>query len=398
MSRKRKVDEEALLKDFFANDLRALRLDPAKIEMVLSRFRYENFPQAIAARTRRGRTIITWTGVVALGLLAFWMIPRISSGSAWSSSSANSVALPGDATGLVPAARLSSLTNLAMSSHGHRLWALGHEPGHWTLYESGDRGHAWKSVLAIQGERWAKPALGFFGANRGWLLVPSVSREWAARATLDGGNRWNPVTLPRSAALFRGIGVSAPVSSRIYLWLSSGPSSNPVQLYEASGAGHPWTVIRSAGLPDTISSLWFSSKEVGYLVPGVNDGLMQTADGGYRWSLAPATNGGALSSRALSAAPRPPSTSIARMSFSPMGSWQFLHGLADFVTPHVGFLYQRGFLWRTSNGGTTWHRKASLPFPGIPRALAFTNALNGYAISAGGQLWMTQNGGVSWVR
>ncbi|MGC8472136.1 MAG: WD40/YVTN/BNR-like repeat-containing protein [Acidimicrobiales bacterium] len=220
---------------------------------------------------------------------------------------------------------------------------------------SSDSGRTWRALeLPPEPFRIAQTAFG-----RGGTLVVA---EWADHegdvsndpgvllVSADGGASWKTTTLPCPADYRLGGQLSLAPSSRTIWMVCSGAGAvgtRPNVVYRSTDMGASWKAESSygpgsgttlpPGAPDrTIQVLVARSSTEAWVLETSQGGLLATSDGGRSWhAMAPKVD------RAIAT----------------------LRDTLDMVTPNDAYLAAhayspayRGGLWRTEDGGRSWHR------------------------------------------
>ena len=237
---------------------------------------------------------------------------------------------------------------------GNRVYAGG---ASGTLLRSDDAGATWSSVRTgllddIQVVREITPDSVIFAG------------KCALRRTDDGGV--TVIRLPWGSSddscAAQIVSVSFPTSTTGYLLLTDGT----VEM--TSDGGDSWRKQTSAGAPDQVRDIWFTTPSDGVLSAGAR--IYHTTDGGQSWTPVKTATNGAL------------------FTF-------------DFVDATHGFAVgTKTDMYATTDGGATWN---AVPSDGSTnaddlRGLTCADVSTCIASDAsGGQLLRTQNGGTTWV-
>ncbi|MDA8218521.1 MAG: YCF48-related protein [Dehalococcoidales bacterium] len=312
-------------------------------------------------------------------------------------------------SGPSPAASLSAaLRSLHMVSPTTG-WALaGNE-----ILRTTNGGSLWSNVTPPAVRPTAGPlahtalAAKFLDANRGWVAAaaetPGVVTVFR---TEDGGRTWSGAELPDNVIAGAPIlGMYLQFADSNHGWLmiepDHGMNSSPGVLYATTDGGVTWTEVASVGgegnLPFGGAVSLHGDGDgwvVGAPVSTINLSLYQTHDGGHTWQQQELQLPSSLSAGSLSVVTPPTFFSPGeKAGILPVTYVPDSLKAIDFVT----------VIYRTSDGGQTWH--SGVP---VPEGIAtFANPQDGWVWSPEprdsgstaplqGKLLRTHDGGQSW--
>jgi photosystem II stability/assembly factor-like uncharacterized protein len=270
-------------------------------------------------------------------------------------------------------------------SHG---WLARGTNGQGELLVTDDGGTSWKKQYTSE---FAPQLIQFVDANNGWLAgcaVPvglSSDCETQLLATRDGGNTWTPAT---SAPVIQGKVVAIGFVSQQDGWVLGAPG----QLLRTQDGGTRWESVPVLDGVTTPVSLQRLDEHIGWVL--TKDAVLATRDGGATWTTAA----------------------------NPCNAMQpivVLPGQMSFSDEHVGWIgcdipigagTTAGALYRTGDGGATWHLVGLTPelstalpagagtVPAGIEGLDFLNEQDGWFACgcAYSGLWRTHNGGHDW--
>jgi photosystem II stability/assembly factor-like uncharacterized protein len=141
-------------------------------------------------------------------------------------------------------------------------------------------------------------------------------------------------------------------------------------ILRSTNAGQAWE-FESTGFTDKLLSLCFVSDNSGYAT-GVDGKIYHTTDGGLTWPLLPTNITVGL-------------------------------GKVQFINPDTGWVASSHYIYRTTNGGSSWVEQLYLPSSGdIITDVEFVKGLPGepvYGYATGGlqSFWKTTDGGETWT-
>ncbi len=283
------------------------------------------------------------------------------------------------------------------------------EGGGSEVRRSRDEGENWTTVAASRGDGWIPVAAELRGAAEAWVTFQdptdsTIHAPTRLRHTEDGGRSWSDVDgeFTRPAAVRFGDAERAwLVTTDRTLWFTEDRGSTWVP--QTTPAGQPWLLVPagttgSAWLADT-SDLYRTDDWGQTWIPtapaadcntvvdlfalddqhawtyGHRAGACATTDGGQSWTYAYA---GGLDS----------------LSEAWFEDLVFLDPLTGFATD-AGPMGSQANLWSTTDGGSSWQRRGSVPTVGTQ--IAFVDPSTGWIASYEG-LWRTEDGGDTWTR
>lgn len=219
--------------------------------------------------------------------------------------------------------------------------------------------------------------------------VGTLTTELRLYRTADGGEQWNPVTLP-AAAPKKVCGLYAVDQSVIYGSGTNDPGDGAA-IIKSSDGGNSWTAIDMSAHASSLIDIFFQTRERGWVVGGFSDKthptyddvkpvILFTEDGGTTW--------------------------VDRLK--DMRS-QFVEGTwgwkIQFLNDQLGFVslenMTQAFILKTEDGGKTWS-KFSVPGNANIEGIGFLDSSNGWVGGwgdedfASGKSSVTNDGGQSW--
>jgi photosystem II stability/assembly factor-like uncharacterized protein len=227
---------------------------------------------------------------------------------------------------------------------------------------------------------WADERVGWAGT-----LTPDLRLY----QTVDGGEQWNPVTLP-AAAPKKVCGLYAVNQSVIYGSGTNDPSDGAAVIKSSDG-GNSWTAFDMSAHASNLIDIYFQTRERGWVVGGFSDKpqptyddvkpvILFTEDGGNTWV---------------------DRLKDMRSEFVE-GTWgwkiQFLNDQLGFVSLEN---MTQAFILKTEDSGKTWS-KFSVAGNANIEGIGFLNASEGWVGGWGdedfatGKSSVTANGGQSW--
>lgn len=196
----------------------------------------------------------------------------------------------------------------------------------------------------------------FGDASHGWR----VGAGGLILATVDGGATWTRQASPTAAALTAVDAVSATRAWAV------GPSG---LLLRTVDGGANWAQVQ-LGTGKDLRGVEFVDADHGWIVEWYG-AIRATSDGGVTWTAQ--TSG-----------------------YKPFAA-------LTFVDANLGFAGGGGtgndrFVWRTDDGGRSWHEVLGQPAPSSSiRAIDFADRLHGIAVGTNGFSFRTSDGGSSWT-
>lgn len=276
-------------------------------------------------------------------------------------------------------------------------------PSGQVVWRTSDYGQTWQASaeLSLEGlptEHFFPDHLGFLDERRGWLMArlgAGMSHDYiAVFLTDDGGQTWQRVLDPqRTPALMAcpktGLAFSTPLNG----WLTGDcPGLMPgLFLYSTRDGGETWQPVSLPVPPGQPASL-FTGSNAGCGIPilaytGADAVLFSVRCSPYNggkasaWLYATQT-GGAFSVRALP---------------QPYGKFQFLNPQEGwFIGAQTGDPAAPGEIYHTVDGGQTWKAVILTAWQGVPN---FIDSNTGWVVARTGEksaLVYTANGGVLW--
>jgi photosystem II stability/assembly factor-like uncharacterized protein len=262
---------------------------------------------------------------------------------------------------------------------------------------SPDFGNTWQQLNnGISPQQWQTIAA--VDSRHAW-----VGGRGAMVRTTDGGALWQLITITDGWLRVRDIAAS-DVNN---VWAATGNDGAPGTIYYSADGGNTWTPqITNCSGP--IVGLSFTDRDYGWAVG--DDGIFNTVDGGYTWTLRLAQrelsqvyfmdwlNGWAAGNGNLILRTVDGGHTWTEHRVERGGLWG-LH-FADIHNGWIGTESQ-GTLLRTTDGGETWI-DSQLPDAVWIHAMSFTDPLHGYAtgtLNVGySDVYSTSDGGLTWQR
>ena len=233
------------------------------------------------------------------------------------------------------------------------------------------------------------PAQAIAAPAPGTLLVATTTNDLLA--TTDGGTTWG---WSRTGAV-AGFDQPSAVDfvSATDGWASGGDATGDFVLLRTTDGGASWqsslTIPGIEPIPGfSTTVVRFGDASSGWVVTGQSDdvgGLIaaSTTDGGATW-----TSHTGLPADAVA------DTEYTHFdALAPLGPGAAVFLETDVI---VGGTLGAPKVWRTTDGGASWHQTAKLTGDALVSDVAFSSATDGWA--TGSFLWHTTNGGVTWHR
>ncbi|HWF26299.1 MAG TPA: hypothetical protein VG275_12665 [Solirubrobacteraceae bacterium] len=224
-----------------------------------------------------------------------------------------------------------------------------------------------------------------FAVGAAWLPTTNEP-SWRLYASLSGGRSWRlRSTLPLTPGQqVDGLWMAGPTRGLMlvasgYIWPQAVSGVAPAWLWQTDDGGETWSKLRSVPLPfpQVLGGVSFTAtgdRWVGWVT--ADGGLEQSTDSGRTWH----------------AVPRAPSLDEIKFVTPSFG--------VGWSGPHNG----RILLWRSTDAGLHWSRlplpaavAASASSPVLPVSASFANPRAGWLL-ADGALWRTNDGGQTWHR
>lgn len=349
----------------------------------------------------------------------------------------------------------NGVLHLGVSENGGKTWTLRGSiptPGAALDFVNSVDGYAWSAstLWSTQngGRNWSE--INGSGLTNVTFLTPATGMAIVrgdVAETRDGGTAW-PIVLHIPGQTFESVSM---VNSHVAF--ASAMSSSKASLYRTTDGGARWAKIASgvhsgpwaapfaAYLKDDYhNALPFNPSLLSFNQGGqvtftsVNDGWVQlfdggalstlilhTTDGGLKWSYAWGntgcasgcnSDGGGLYPAAYQGANNVWRYDYNRIDVSTNGgvSWTRSQPLPVFATelnydaietsfasPTVGWTSNQAGIFKTTDGGRSWHRQWPIGPQQVAQA-AFAGDGQGWLTtqSASGNLWVTTNGGLAW--
>jgi photosystem II stability/assembly factor-like uncharacterized protein len=248
-----------------------------------------------------------------------------------------------------------------------RTWVVGSSSNAAFAARSVDGGASWTMGELPVGLVSLKD-VDFVDGERGWAVgsLNGAERESGAIVgTSDGGATWQYQVLPVDTALFAVDFVDARHG------LAAGVSRRGPVIFTTSNGGERWkeaTLPEEVGPTNTIRDAVLLGDN-GFAVGDA--GILASFDGGETWEVRQ------------------------RVASEDCCLWS-----VSFLDPEHGWAVgggTHGQVYRTSNGGWTWERQATVEGPSL-RSVSFADAQRGFAVSDRRPcLYATEDGGTTWV-
>jgi len=302
------------------------------------------------------------------------------------------------------------------------------------IYKTIDGGNSWNKVITFNGDinrinflnnkvGWAvgyqnygkqKLLIGTSDGGNSWSVIPNLSNgnlysidfnnsntgyavgyAGVIVATTDGGNNWREIS-SKNISTFRSIYFTDPDNG----WAVGGNISDMIGfIYNTTDGGRNWN-LQLSDSSRYLNTVYFANNLIGWA--GGFNRIIKTTDGGKTWNqqyysginsiyFIDKNNGWAVSDNHII------NTTDGGSNWylvNPSVYNTYTYYTVLFRNKDVGFIGGNGFILKSTDGGNSWD-STSGPVNDIC-SIAFSDSLDGTAISNGGAIFQTKDGGNSW--
>jgi photosystem II stability/assembly factor-like uncharacterized protein len=167
--------------------------------------------------------------------------------------------------------------------------------------------------------------------------------------------------------------------------------------WRSDDAGDHWTRVvdnNQTDFKDSFKSLFFLDEQTGWIAGG--DGIYKTVDSGYHWTLqstpgfefsTPTAKYGNIhffdAMRGFCSSPTSFGSSLnAGIDWVKRFNMQTFYHDIHFINADTGYITDKEYIWKTTDGGNNWRKEVVLPGKKILE-LHFTDANHGWAVGPG---------------